>query len=117
MWAKEIAAAGTGGTPGRLELVRFPNLHGGTWLGWKQRLASVPHRVLSPGITAVVGGRPKPSPCLKLYSFLQVIMMIMMIMVMMIIQLQALLLCAGQVQHAGHRHRERGGGDLHLPCL
>jgi len=38
MWAKEIAAAGTGGTP---------------------------------GITAVVGGRPKPSPCLKLYSFLQ----------------------------------------------
>ena len=23
------------------------------------------------GITAVVGGRPKPSPCLKLYSFLQ----------------------------------------------
>merc|ERR1719419_1765610 len=38
IWAKEIAAAGTGGTP---------------------------------GITAVVGGRPKPSPCLKLYSFLQ----------------------------------------------
>merc|ERR1719430_2520005 len=25
----------------------------------------------TPGITAVVGGRPKPSPCLKLYSFLQ----------------------------------------------
>jgi len=37
VWAKEIAAAGTGGTP---------------------------------GITAVVGGRPRPSPCLKLYSFL-----------------------------------------------
>jgi len=37
IWAKEIAAAGTGGTP---------------------------------GITAVVGGRPRPSPCLKLYSFL-----------------------------------------------
>ena len=37
IWAKEIAAAGTGGTP---------------------------------GITAFVGGRPKPSPCLKLYSFL-----------------------------------------------
>jgi len=37
LWAKEIAAAGTGGTP---------------------------------GITAFVGGRPKPSPCLKLYSFL-----------------------------------------------
>merc|ERR1719186_836329 len=37
MWAKEIAACGTGGTP---------------------------------GITAVVGGRPKPSPCLKLFSFL-----------------------------------------------
>ena len=35
--AKEIAAAGTGGTP---------------------------------GISAVVGGRPRPSPCLKLYSFL-----------------------------------------------
>ena len=39
LWAKEIAAAGTGGTP---------------------------------GITAVIGGRPKASPCLKLYSFLQV---------------------------------------------
>ena len=26
---------------------------------------------ICPGITAVVGGRPKPSPCLKLYSFLQ----------------------------------------------
>jgi len=38
LWAKEIAAAGTGGTP---------------------------------GITAVIGGRPKASPCLKLYSFLQ----------------------------------------------
>ena len=37
LWAKEIAAAGTGGTP---------------------------------GITAAVGGRPKPSPCLKLFSFL-----------------------------------------------
>jgi len=37
IWAKEIAACGTGGTP---------------------------------GITAVVGGRPKPSPCLKLFSFL-----------------------------------------------
>jgi hypothetical protein len=37
LWAKEIAAAGTGGTP---------------------------------GITAVVGGRPSPSPCLTLYSFL-----------------------------------------------
>merc|ERR1712133_22010 len=37
MWAKEIAAAGTGGTP---------------------------------GITASIGGRPKPSPCLKLFSFL-----------------------------------------------
>lgn len=37
IWAKEIAAAGTGGTP---------------------------------GITAVIGGRPKPSPCLKLFSFL-----------------------------------------------
>jgi len=37
VWAKEIAASGTGGTP---------------------------------GITAVIGGRPKPSPCLKLYSFL-----------------------------------------------
>ena len=37
LWAKEIAAAGTGGTP---------------------------------GITAFVGGRPKPSPCLKMYSFL-----------------------------------------------
>ena len=37
VWAKEIAAAGTGGTP---------------------------------GMTAVVGGRPRPSPCLKLYSFL-----------------------------------------------
>ena len=24
----------------------------------------------TPGITAIVGGRPKPSPCLKLYSFL-----------------------------------------------
>ena len=37
IWAKEIAACGTGGTP---------------------------------GITAVVGGRPKASPCLKLFSFL-----------------------------------------------
>ena len=37
LWAKEIAAAGTGGTP---------------------------------GITAAVGGRPKPTPCLKLFSFL-----------------------------------------------
>lgn len=37
IWAKEIAAAGTGGTP---------------------------------GITAAIGGRPKPSPCLKLFSFL-----------------------------------------------
>jgi len=37
IWSKEIAAAGTGGTP---------------------------------GITAVVGGRPRPTPCLKLYSFL-----------------------------------------------
>jgi len=37
VWAKEIAACGTGGTP---------------------------------GITAVVGGRPKPTPSLKLYSFL-----------------------------------------------
>ena len=24
----------------------------------------------TPGITAAVGGRPKPSPCLKLFSFL-----------------------------------------------
>ena len=37
IWAKEIAACGTGGTP---------------------------------GITATVGGRPKASPCLKLFSFL-----------------------------------------------
>jgi len=37
IWAKEIAAVGTGGTP---------------------------------GITATLGGRPKPSPCLKLFSFL-----------------------------------------------
>jgi len=37
LWAKEIAACGTGGTP---------------------------------GITSVVGGRPKPIPCLKLFSFL-----------------------------------------------
>ncbi|XP_023335725.1 uncharacterized protein LOC111706988 [Eurytemora carolleeae] len=37
IWSKEIAACGTGGTP---------------------------------GITVVVGGRPKPVPCLKLYSFL-----------------------------------------------
>eukprot|EP00092_Neocalanus_flemingeri_P016270 GFUD01017615.1.p1 GENE.GFUD01017615.1~~GFUD01017615.1.p1 ORF type:complete len:624 (+),score=164.39 GFUD01017615.1:135-2006(+) len=37
VWAKEIAASGTGGTP---------------------------------GLTAFVGGRPKPTPCLKLYSFL-----------------------------------------------
>lgn len=37
IWAKEIAACGTGGTP---------------------------------GITATMGGRPKPSPCLKLFSFL-----------------------------------------------
>ena len=41
MWAKEIAAAGTGGTPGRLEVARFPNLHGGTWLGWKQSSSSI----------------------------------------------------------------------------
>jgi len=37
IWAKEIAAIGTGGTP---------------------------------GITGAVGGRPKPTPCLKLFSFL-----------------------------------------------
>lgn len=37
IWAKEIAACGTGGTP---------------------------------GITSFVGGRPKPTPCLRLFSYL-----------------------------------------------
>ena len=36
---------------------------------WAREIASA-GTGMAPGLSALVGGRPKPSPCLKLFSFL-----------------------------------------------
>lgn len=62
IWAKEIASSGTGMAPGKF----YSLLDVATPILFEVK---VPKRLLI-GLCSLVGGRPKPSPCLKLFSFL-----------------------------------------------